>query len=157
MRTHKRKSSFILLEVLVAISLLCLAMNTLVSIPSLWVHKEFKMLKDLEITRLEDVAYMELLEKLPEWLVTGSIAETQQLALNHIIELPSKAIYLGKDRQSFCHPRAILWLQKKSADIQLLKCKILFEDYPRKIKSKKQFIYKILIHEKEKKKVHNTH
>lgn len=156
MRIHRRKSSFILLEVLVAISLLCLAMNTLVSIPSLWVHKELQILKDLEITRLEDIAYMELLEKLPQWLPSGSIATNQRLAAEHLIQLPSKVIHLGKDTEKPYCPCAILWLQKEIRGVQLLKCKILFEDYAKKIKSNKQFIYKIVIHEKEQKKMHNA-
>ncbi len=156
MRSYKRKSSFILLEVFVAISLLCLAMNTLVSIPSLWVHKELQILKDLEIARLEEIAYMELLEKLPDWLSSGLIARTQQLARERPIELPPKVIHLGKDAKKSCQPYAILWLQKESNSVQLLKCKIFFENYAKKIKSNKQFIYKIVIHEKEQKKMRNT-
>ena len=156
MRIHRRKSSFILLEVFVAISLLCLAMNTLVSIPSLWVHKELHILKELEITRLEDVAYMEFLEKLPEWLASGFIAKNQRLAREQCIELPSKVIHLGKDRQKSYRPRAILWLHKESNGVQLLKCSIFFENYVQKIQSNKQSIYKIVIHEKEQKKTHNA-
>lgn len=156
MRIHRRKSFFILLEVFIAISLLCLAMNTLVSIPSLWVHKELDILKELEITRLEDVAYMEFLEKLPEWLASSSIAKNQRLAKEQCIELPLKVIHLGKDiKKSYC-PHAILWLQKESNGLQLLKCKIFFENYIQKIKSNKQSIYKIVIYEKEQKKMRNT-
>lgn len=155
MRIHRRKSSFILLEVIVAISLLCLAMNTLVSIPSLWVHKELEILKELELTRLEDVAYMELLEKLPAWLPSSSLAKNQQTAGKRPIYLPLKMIHLGRDAQNFCRPYAILWLQKQSQGVQLLKCKILWENYIKKIKSNKQFIYKIVIHEKEQKKMLN--
>ena len=156
MRIHRRKSSFLLLEVFVAISLLCLAMNTLVSIPSLWVHKELRILKELEITRLEDVAYMEFLERLPEWLTSGFIAKNQRLAKEQSIELSSRVIHLGKDRQKPYRPHAIFWLHKESNGVQLLKCKILFENYVQKIKSNKQSIYKIVIHEKEQKKNYNA-
>ena len=65
---YTKRSSFILLEVFTALSLLCLALHSLISIPSVCFHKELRILNDLEITRLEDIAYIELLEKLPQVL-----------------------------------------------------------------------------------------
>lgn len=152
---YTKRSSFILLEVFIAISLVCLSLHSLISIPSICFHKELRILKDLEITRLEDVSYMELLEKLPGQLSLDLLTKDTEGANRHRIELLPQVVYLGKDLHKTYHPYAILWLQKKCDGVRLVRCNIIFEKYLKKIRSNKKFMYKIIVHEKEQKKIHN--
>lgn len=149
---YTKRSSFILLEVFIALSLLCLALHSIISIPSICFHREFSILNELEITRLEDVVYMELLEKLPQILpLDGS----DKANLKHRIDLSPQIIHLGKGSSRTYRPYATLWVQKESDGVQLLKCNIIWDRYAKKIRSNKKFMYKIIAHEKEQKKTHN--
>ncbi|MGL4348913.1 MAG: hypothetical protein ACRCSV_05640 [Chlamydiales bacterium] len=153
MWNYTKRSSFLLLEVFIVLSLLCLALHSLLSIPSLCFHKELRMLKEVEITRLEDVAYMELLEKLPHILPLVSMGRGKEG--NCRIELTPQVIHLAKDVTMTYNPSAIFWIQKESNGLQLLRCNILFDKYIKKLKSNKKFMYKIIVHETEQQKIHN--
>lgn len=146
---YTKKSSFILLEVFIAISILCLSLHSLISIPSICFHRELRILKDVEITRLEDVAYMELLEKLRQQLPLQTIPENKKNTGRHRIQLLPQSIHLGKGLSITYHPYAILWIQKKRRDRQLLRCNVIFEKYKKRIKSNRKFMYKIIVHEKD--------
>lgn len=152
---YTKRSSFILLEVFIALSLLCLALHSLISIPSICFHKELRILNDLEITRLEDIAYIELLEKLPQVLPLESVKEGKKGRRKYRIDLAPQAIHLGKGASRTYRPYATLWVQKESGNVQLLKCNIMFDPYIKKIRSNKKFIYKIIAYEKAQKKTHN--
>lgn len=152
---YTKRSSFILLEVFIALSLLCLALHSLISIPSICFHKELRILNDLEITRLEDIAYIELLEKLPQVLPLESGKVDKKGRRKYRIDLSPQALSWGKEASRTYHPYATLWVQKESGNVQLLKCNIIFNPYIKKIRSNNKFMYKIIAHEKAQKKTHN--
>lgn len=152
---YTKRSSFILLEVFIALSILCLALHSLISIPSICFHKELRILNDLEITRLEDIAYIELLEKLPQLLPLDSLNQGKKGRREYRIDLDPQVIHLGKGSSRTYRPYATVWVQKESGNVQLLKCNIIFDQYIKKIRANKKFMYKIIAHEKAKKKTHN--
>lgn len=155
MWSYRKRSSFILLEVFIALSLLCLALHSLISIPSLCFHKELRVLKEVDITRLEDLAYLELLEKLPEILPLINLSRNKKGKLKNRIDLAPQIIHLTKEVTATYYPYAVLWVQKESNAKKLLRCNIIFDERLKKLKSNKKFMYKIIVHEKEQK-IHNS-
>ena len=155
MWSYTKRSSFILLEVFIALSLLCIALHLLISTPSLCFHRELRMLKQVEIARLEDLAYIELLEKLPEILPHVILKrDKKEEKPRHRIDLSQQVIYIKNRVSSTYCPYAIVWLQKESKGRKLLRCNIVFDPTLKKPKSNNKFMYKIMVHEEEKK-IHN--
>lgn len=148
---YTKRSSFILLEVFIALSLVCLALHSLISIPSFCFHKELRILKEVEITRLEDLAYLELLEKLPEILPSMNLSRNKQGKLKNRIDLAPQIIHLAKEVTATYYPYAVLWIQKESNTRKLLRCNIILDITLKKMKSNKKLMYKIIVHEKEQK------
>lgn len=150
---YTKRSSFILLEVFIALSLLCFALHSLISIPSLCFHKELRILKEVEIARLEDLAYLELLEKLTEILPVMNFSHTEKGKVKNRVDLSPQIMPVGKEIIATYYPHAILWIQKQSNSRKLLRCNII-DAALKKLKSNKRIMYKILVHEKEEK-THN--
>lgn len=155
MWNYTKRSSFILLEVFVALSLLCIALHSLISIPSLCFHKELYLLKEVEIARLEDIAYIELLKELPNRLPSITLKGDKKEKPKHRIDLPQTVLYFTNELSTLYRPFAIFWLQKESNGRKLLRCNIVVDPTLKKRKSSNKFMYKIMVHEK-KKKTHNV-
>ena len=155
MGSYTKRSSFILLEIFVALSLLCIALHSLISIPSLCFHKELRLLKQVEMARLEDVAFIELLKELPHRLPHITLKGDRKEKPRHRIDLPQTVVPFTNELSILYHPSAIFWLQKESKDRKLLRCNIVMDPTLKKCKSSNKFMYKILVHEK-KKKTHNV-
>ena len=131
----KRKGHFLLLEVVLAISLISIAVTPLLSLPSYFYRKEIKSLKKLEHARIKDCIFLEMLCQLPKVLREKPIPLSQREAIKDANKAPSFIIppHLRQLRLGGYTSRLDLHIwywaisSQRKHKSQLLKCKIFLK------------------------------
>lgn len=84
-KKHFSKKPFILLEVFLAIALLALCLIPIASSPFRHFLKQTKALKQMELERLNDVAYRDFLHELPSITTFQDLPASKEGALHHLM------------------------------------------------------------------------